>query len=399
MSMALQHATASLPPAQWTPITGSGTHRAVPSGGWQPTPPPSWGSRALPPPSQPPRPHDPISNLSTVSASSGQVHKQAPARRSRKGLWLGLAGLAMLGGAITIAVVMSDSPSEPETVAADQPAPPPDETAKPATPEVKPAEPAKPAHAAADDDDGPDIAAQIEDATKQLPAGIRKQVKDAIPDVKRVEQTVKDTRKAATASAGVTAIVEAPPIPPAPGAWIEERTLAFPGWNPRRVEVGAFIKFALAQAKQAMPDAQLTRIGITGVTPDGYANLELPTLASSHGDIELRFISPSHSKPDPGTPAGLPVKLACEFRIEGSPDGVEIRPMFKTSCKERAVSPPRCTAAGLWKLALANRAPGNAVANLNYYQASMHDKPRWFFDVGFGHDVIYSKVFYNADCP
>jgi serine/threonine-protein kinase len=397
MSMALQHATASLPPEQWTPITGSGTHRAVPSGGWQPTPPPSWGSRALPRPSQPPRPHDPISKLSTVSASSGQVHKQAPARRSKKGLWLGLAGLAVLGGAITIAVVMSDRTSEPETVAADQPAPPPAEAAKP---EVKPAEQAPPTRAAGNDDEGSDIAAQIDEATKDLPAGIRKQVKDAVPDVKRVERTVKDTSKAATAAAGVaSAIVEAPPAPPAPGAWIEDRALTPPGWNPRRVDVGAFIKFALAEAKKAIPDAQLTRFGVTGVTPDGFANLELPTLASSHGDIELRFISPSHSKPAPNTPAGLPVKLACEFRIEGSPEGVEIRATFKTSCKERTVSPPRCTAAALWKLALTNRAPSNAVANINYYQASMHDKPRFFFDIGFGHDVIYSKVFYNADCP
>ncbi|MDQ3370817.1 MAG: serine/threonine protein kinase, partial [Myxococcota bacterium] len=43
MSAALQQATAHLAPEQWTPITGSGTHRAVPSGAWQPTAPPSWG--------------------------------------------------------------------------------------------------------------------------------------------------------------------------------------------------------------------------------------------------------------------------------------------------------------------------------------------------------------------
>ena len=84
MSMALQHATAHLPPEQWTPITASGTHRAMPSG-WQHTPPATWGgnrSRAV---SQQPD-NKFLGSQSTVSASSGQVQQQprAPEKKSRK---------------------------------------------------------------------------------------------------------------------------------------------------------------------------------------------------------------------------------------------------------------------------------------------------------------------------
>ena len=49
--------------------------------------------------------------------------------------------------------------------------------------------------------------------------------------------------------------------------------------------------------------------------------------------------------------------------------------------------------------ALAQKAPPNAVANISYYQASMHDTPRWFFDIGFGHDVSYSKMWRGPGCP
>jgi serine/threonine protein kinase len=428
MSMALQHATAHLPPEQWTPITGSGAHRAVPSGGWQPTPPPSWGggsspSRALPRPSEQPigngqlavfqpRPPEPIGHQSTVSASSGQVQKQAPeqpSKKGNKGLWLALAGVAVLAGVIAIAVMNRDGGDADTVASADQPQPPPA------------GEPAAKAKPAGDDDDAKgdiDIDAELDKAMKDLPADVQKQIKDAVgPDAakqikaleeqrKRLEKIVKSPA-APTAPAAPAAPVEADDddddnanAPAKKAKWIEDRTLTPAGWNPKRVDVAAFIKFAMAEAKKAMPDAQLTRVGVTGVSPDGFANLELPTLASSHGDIELRFISPSHSKPDPQRPAGLPIKLACEFRVQGDPSGVEITAMFETNCKERTVAPPRCTAAALWKLAQNASAPtGNVVANINYYQASMHDQPRYFFDIGFGHDVAFSKVFTAASCP
>ena len=396
MSLALQHATAQLPPDQWTPIVGSGTHRAVPSGGWQPTPPSTWaGSRAAPRPSE--RPLERIGHQSTVSASSGQVHKQAPAKRSRKALWIALAAVALVGGGITVAVVNSNG--EHTTVAADQPPPPAGDK-----PETKVAEPAKtvepvkpPAKPAGAESEAESAEADLTKVTKALPPDLKKQVDDATSAAKQLARTANITAKAVKGGGGDP--LPPDPSPPPSGDWVEDRSLTPPGWNPKRVDVAAFVRFAMAEARKAVPDAQLTRIGVTGVTPDGFANLELPTLASQHGDIELRFISPSHSKPDPKTPVGVPVELACEFRVEGDPSGVQIRATFKSRCKERIVPPPRCTAVALWKLALANKAPSNAVANISYYQGSMHGKARFFFDVGFGHDVVFNSVFTDADCP
>jgi serine/threonine-protein kinase len=428
MSMALQNATAKLPPEQWTPITGSGTHRAVPSGGWQPTPPASWGgSRAAPRPSE--QPIDRIANLSTVSASSGQVQvpRKTKEPASRKGLWITLLAIVLIGGGITVGVVAGGGGNgDSTTVAADQPQPPPPDKAAPTPAAPAPAPTAKPADKNAPDEDTDadeaEAIADIKQATKNLPPDVKKQIDDAIGTdaAKRVEELRKINKlpvaerakaldklgkapKTAPAAKVVTDVEDDTPPSKAPAKtdWIESRALAMPGgWNPKHVDVGAFVKFALAQAKQAMPDAQLTRIGVNGVTPDGFANLELPTLASKHGDIELRFISPSHSKPDPKTPIGVPVELQCEFRIMGEPDGIEIRSMFKSKCKERTIPPPKCSAAGLWKLAIAKQAPsGNAVASISYYQASMHNTPRFFFDIGFAGDMAFSQVFTPDQCP
>ena len=372
MSTALQHATAQLPPEQWVPITGSGTHRAIPSGGWQPTPQ-SWGPQAVPPrPSEQALPN----GQSTVSASSGQVQHQGAHRRSNKALWIALAGATVIGGVVTIAVV--GSRPEP-TITGDAPQPPDmkhDAVAKPGKLPVKSASKASAKSPGAGDDD---LVADVVEATNDLPPEVKKQIHDAIG-------TGPTTSGNSTPSKSTD-------------AWIEDSVLTPAGWNPKRVEVAGFVRFALAAATKAMPDAQLTRISVTGATPDGFANLELPSLASPHGNIELRFVSPSHSTPKPGTPGGLPIDLACEFRIQGDPNGVEISPMFKSNCKEQIVPPPRCDTIALWKLARARKAPANSVANINYYRASMHKRAFFFFDIGFGTDLTYSEMFSDADCP
>jgi serine/threonine protein kinase len=405
MSTALQHATAQLPQDAWRPITGSGTHRSPSSmAGWQGSAP-SWPSRALPRPSeQPIARHDPISKQSTVSASAGQLQQQPPAKKSKAGLWIALTLVALVGGGIVIALVNtgSDDPQVAE-------APPPGEDTKPtdlAKVDVK-------LPATADE-----LEDHMKDLTKDLPDEARKQVEDATRDAaRRMRELEKINRPAVKPDAkpkqDEQKQVEADPPddgdvpdPPAvvpkgqPGAWDwESKTITPGGWNPKRVNVSQFLGFAIAQAKKHVPDAQLTRIGVTGVSPDGFANLELPTLASDSGDIELRFISPSKGKPDPKQPAGIPVKLVCEFRIMGGPDGVEITSMFATSCKENVVPMLRCSADKIWKLALAHKAPTNAVANINYYRASMHNTGKIFFAIGFGHDVTFSKMWTDADCP
>jgi hypothetical protein len=136
---------------------------------------------------------------------------------------------------------------------------------------------------------------------------------------------------------------------------------------------------------------------VSGVGPDGFANLELPTLASEHGSLDLRFFSPARAKPDPSLPLGVPEQgKTCEFRIEAEPDGVALRPISGFDCKRNvAVPPPRCTAAGLWKRARGAKAPQNAVASLGYRAWS--GRPRWGFDIGFGHDRVFSHAF-DDDC-
>jgi hypothetical protein len=116
-----------------------------------------------------------------------------------------------------------------------------------------------------------------------------------------------------------------------------------------------------------------------------------------HGDIDVRFISPLHGKPDPKATPGVPQNLLCEFRVIGSPDGVEIRSMFKTNCKTKSFAVPPCGIASVWKAAIAAGAPSNGVANVDYYQAPMWATPKWNFTVGYHPDVVFNKM-WNG-CP
>ncbi len=427
MSMALQQATAHLPAAAWVPITASGSHRAVPSGGWQPTAPSSWGSRATArnsdPPFHPPIP-SPIGHLSTVSSSSGQVARHSPPPASRKGLWIALALVAVVGGGITVGVLKRGDAASASAAA---------DPAVDAQPDAALAALAVAGEPLSRPAGEPDLAPDVRTLspsptpstpTKPVPADVRQQVAEAeadlqelqeinkLPVAERVARLKKLTERTAARTAVKIATKAIVPVeadddddgPDAPGTpkpklVVEERTLMPPGgWNPKRVDVAAFIAFALAEARKAVPDAELNRIGVNGVTPDGFADLTLST-GSFTGDIELRFTSPSHAKRDPGVPIGVPAKRSCEFRIEGDPGGVQIRATFASDCKETAIAPPKCSAVALWKLAIANGAPAtNAVANISYY-GFQKGTPRFYFDIGFGGDKAFSRPFVNANCP
>jgi eukaryotic-like serine/threonine-protein kinase len=440
MSMALQHATTGLPPEAWMPITGSGVHR--PSSGWQHTPPASWGGGT----NRSPAPPQHISHQTTVSASSGQVKQQPPAKPpSKKGLWIALAAIALVGGGITAAVLASggsSSGSEPVAATTPPPAPPPPPAA--GTGSV----------AAAAGSDEADIDDEI---IKQLPAEVQQELAaldgvspemkqiakelselSKLPPAERVKKLQEIEGKLAKAAGGAVAAnvpsraagggkqapktpavdqpAEAPPpatpAPAAPpsktddpdtpsratGTWIDGHALPLPsGWDPKRVDVSAFVAFAMAQAKKAIPDAQLIRIDADGVSPDGRANLTLPTLASDHGSVDVRFISRSHAVRDPKLPVGVPVEWKCEFRVEAEPDGVSIWPINGWDCnKETPLPVPRCSAAGVWKIAAsAKKLPANAVASLGY--RAWQGKSHWYFDIGSGMDKIVSEVF-NDGC-
>jgi hypothetical protein len=183
----------------------------------------------------------------------------------------------------------------------------------------------------------------------------------------------------------------------ATGAWIERHALdAPPGWNPKHLDIAAFLPWAIAQAKQAIPDAELYRIDVDGVSPEGFADLTLATLASDNGSIDLRFTSKSHATRDPKIPLGARNEMNCEFRITAEPDGVAIAPMFATQCKEKPVPLPRCGYVALWKRALKKGAPQGAVANIGL-RSDFNGRPTWYFNIGFGTDVSYSEM-WNDDC-
>ncbi|MDQ3299888.1 MAG: protein kinase [Myxococcota bacterium] len=421
MSVALQHATAQLAPAEWTPITGSGTHRAVPTGGWQPTAPASWGSGARGPATDrdpapahadharaarmsapPPQ----LGSQSTVSASSGQVQR-AVARPSHKGVWIGLAAVVLVGGGVTAAVLAGGGKAPTAASAGSS-----DVTNAPAKPVAIAPDPAVPVGDLGSDVGLEQAFARLDELdASALPPEARKQLDELkrlrkLPPAQRQAKTKELEAKLTQDAFGQAAealAIEAPPTPPrAPAAasnrWVDDHALAAFKINPKRVDASAFIRYAIGEAKQADPEAVLFRIEIDGVGPDGFANLELPSHASDHGSIALRFYSPSRAARDPSTPIGVRSKTgrACEFRIEAEPDGVELRSIgaaFGGCDKNIPVPVPKCSIADVWKKAIAKNAPStNAVANISYYAASK-GSTYWWFNIGSGFDVVFSARF------
>jgi serine/threonine-protein kinase len=474
MSMALQHATAQLPPEQWRPLTPPAAR--PPGGSWAPTPPSSWsgpGSRppTPQPPMPPPMPQPPsIGNASTLSA--GQVTRRARPP-SRRALWIALAAVVMTGGGITAGALLARSRNSsgstdpgaassgsaglattvtPDVTTGKAPGDPWAAPASPPTVKVPPvADDGKDSGKDSgkndgknddndDDEDAPGgtpsgtspaddaIAAALKqlDATiKALPPAQQKRLAaykglSKLPPaerLKRLRQLTQQAMAQGTAEAqGMPTGIEAPdpaaiaraagaaadddaPAPSAPVKWITNRSIDPPGgYDPEHVDVTAFLPWAIAQARKAIPDAQMFRIDADGVGPDGRANLKLPTLASPHGDIDVRFISPSRGKRDPSQPLGVARHdFKCEFRVMATPDGVELMPIDFFDCaKEHVVPVPRCSLAAVWKKAISRKAPShNAVGNVGY--RSNGSRPVWYFDIGFGTDVSFSEMF-GDDC-
>jgi serine/threonine protein kinase len=471
MSMALQHATAQLPPEQWRPLTPPAAR--PPGGNWAPTPPSSWsGPGSRPPTPRPPTPQPPMpppmpqppsfGNASTLSA--GQVTRGARPS-SRRALWIAVAAVVMTGGGITAGALLarsrnSSGSTDPgaagsgspvgSTVTASPDKAPGDPWAAPASPPAPKAPPAADdakdgAKDSAkddskdDDEDAPGgspsgspaddaIAAALKqlDATiRSLPPAQQKRLAaykglSKLPPAERLKRLRQLTQQAmaqggmavapgmsgieapdpaAIARAAGAAADDDAPAPSAPVKWITNRSIDPPaGYDPEHVDVTAFLPWAIAQARKAIPDAQMFRIDADGVGPDGRANLKLPTLASPHGDIDVRFISPSRSKRDPSQPLGVARHdFKCEFRVMATPDGVELMPIDFFDCaKEHVVPVPRCSLAALWKKAIARKAPShNAVGNVGY--RSSGSRPVWYFDIGFGTDVSFSEMF-GDDC-
>ncbi|MEM9492617.1 MAG: hypothetical protein AAGC55_25945, partial [Myxococcota bacterium] len=114
-----------------------------------------------------------------------------------------------------------------------------------------------------------------------------------------------------------------------------------------------------------------------GVYPSGLADL---TLDPSFYVI-YTFTSPARAKRPADLPIGVEHKSDCKLQIWADRFGVRAQKTPESQCEEPRVGLPRCTAAEVWKRAVAKGAPGgNAVATLGFWD--WDGKRRWYINVG-----------------
>jgi serine/threonine-protein kinase len=375
MSAALQHATSQLPPEQWAPISTTATSSGKASPSWHPTP-------------MQQRVHH--QHPSTLSAGQVTAPSTPPKKRGKRGVWIALAAVLLVGGGITAAVLATggdgdSSGTGDKTASADPPS-----TSKPSEPATKHAKkPDKPDKPAGDkkssDDDLDDFDAQIKDAEQYMTADQIKQLEAARKLAKQALDESKDF-DAADSQKKPTSPPGAPPK--SADGWVQRASLTPPTKiDYAHVDVGAFVTWATSQAKLVVPDAELNWISADGVYPDGHADLTLKAFASDHGMIDVRFYSPSHAKRDPKTPRGVKSDAKCMFRIWLQPGGIDILDMsgFGDCEKHDIVPAPRCTFAKVWSRVLARHADlKDAVAEIIYTRNIVSHKVVWMFDI---HDV------------
>ena len=396
MSMALQHATQQLPPEAWAPLTLQSRLTGQPTPSW-PSQPPSWvgaggaggpgGARGARESVQPP--------VGQNTTSSGQVtSKQVkPVKSSsKKGMWIALFAIVLVGGGVTAAVMagggagdgtgMSDPGTAPT---AATPTPTQTSTAAP----TAPAAPAAPAKVAG----GPPPTPATPTPTPVKPAAVED------PDDKD-DKDDKDDEPSSPAQVVAQVVAEDPaqpsrPTPAGANGWFTRHSVTPPSRDMKKVDVDQHIAWAIAEAKRTVPDAQLFRIDLENVYPDGHADLTLPGFAYKYGGIDLRFISPSHSKRDPSVPRGVKVERTCALRVDGGPDGFEIRDLAN-DCDEVAVPAPKCKLAQVWTKALAKHPDvADAVASIDYRVQGK--TPKWWFTIYDDGKSIVSDT-YADDC-
>ncbi len=375
MSLALQYATAQLPADQWSPLTLQSRPTGIPTPSW-PSQPPSWaGARGARESVQPPM-------VQQTTVSAGQVTAKARAQAapaSKKGLWIALFAVLLVGGGVTAAVMAgggagdgagSSGSSASETAAVNPASPTPAPTPTIVAGKEPAAQPKAPAAKLGDSSSPPPpppVAEKDEDDDDDSPANVVAKIADA------------------PAPAG------SPPKASA-GGWFERHEVSPPGRDMKKFDVDKHIAWAVAEAKRTVPDAALFRIDVENVFPDGHADLTLPGFAYKTGGIDLRFVSPSHTKRDPSVPRGVKVERTCALRIDGGPDGFEIRDL-SGDCDEVGIPVPKCKMAQVWKKALAKHPDvADAVASIGY-----RGKKWWFTIYDDGKSIVSET--YADDCP
>jgi hypothetical protein len=168
---------------------------------------------------------------------------------------------------------------------------------------------------------------------------------------------------------------------PASGDWVAYHALAYPSWDAKNVDVDAFIAWARDQAKQMVSDAELNRVDLMSVFPDGHADLTL----SSGGFVGVRFMSPSRRERDPSVPIGASGSMKCLFQIMAtSQTGAIVAPLDGVTCENERSSPTgaHCSVRQVWQRMIARKAPsGNAVAQISYFAFDKAQVPVWVTSV------------------
>ena len=369
MSFALQQATAGLPPEAWAPLQPDGTVTST----WTPTPPASWARNKTPPPHTQP----------TATAPATEH-----ARKRGKGPWLGIGAIVIVGGGIAAATLAGGSKPAQIAVTAGSGSAMPPPTSPPQPPPLTVVTPP-----AGEPDEVPDedfnAAADLAGASLEgvplasLPPGIRAAI-TKYGSWTTVPVAVKKQLTAELVSfATQAALAPDEPAPPeskkpARPAPLEPHKTADdptqlpsissrpPGFDPKRADFSVILPWALGQARRFRGDAQLARVDLAGVYPDGHVEL---------GEIDLRFVSKSHMT------KGAHFYEECEFRVDVTPGSLEMRPMSEINC-DPELPAPRCTLAQVWKMALVQKPDlGNVPANIIYMSNSANHHVVWDFEV------------------
>ena len=146
---------------------------------------------------------------------------------------------------------------------------------------------------------------------------------------------------------------------------------------PARLDPVAYLATAQRLARRLMPDARLTAIRVEYALVDGSA------LLRTDDGVDYTFRSPSHSHRPADLPANVEVDIPCLVRVWVRRGKVQASPVTDETCHQALVAAPRCTTAGIWRMAFPRGPPArNLAAQIDY------DSGGWDFSLsGAGQDV------------
>jgi serine/threonine protein kinase len=226
-------------------------------------------------------------------------------------------------------------------------------------------------------------------SVSKIPAGERKRL-FVLVQAQMYRKSAEQMMKMSEAIAGSGA------SRPATKDWLPAYQALKPPWalDAKHIDTVKLDDWALKSALKLASDARLLRIDGNGIFSDGHADLKIMT----NGYRLYQFLSPSHTKADPSEPVGAHHERQCGFKmLVNSNADVSVVPSTD-ACEQKPISNPRCKATQIWNKALADGAPKNGVADLNYYAPNNDGKASWAFRVlDDAAGVNFTKV-YADDC-